>query len=92
MAVKTLRNSATEKERRDLLQELAVMKMLDPHPNVVRLLGCCTERDPVFLIMEFVEGGGTLQVCVYEGEIRKKIKIRRYLQALKNVLKSSIKS
>ena len=23
---------------------LQVMKMLEPHPNVVRLLGCCTEK------------------------------------------------
>lgn len=44
MAVKTLKENATEKERSDLLQELEVMKMLDPHPNVVRLLGCCTEK------------------------------------------------
>ncbi len=44
VAVKTLRSSATEKEKKDLLHELSVMKMLDPHPNVVRLLGCCTEK------------------------------------------------
>ena len=44
VAVKTLKESATEKEKRDLMHELAVMKMLEPHPNVVRLLGCCTEK------------------------------------------------
>ena len=60
MAVKTLRNSATEKEKRDLLHELGVMKLLDPHPNVVRLLGCCTEKDPIYIILEFIHGG-TLQ-------------------------------
>lgn len=27
-----------------MIQELEVMKMLEPHPNVVRLLGCCTEK------------------------------------------------
>lgn len=43
VAVKTLKENAGEKERTDLLQELAVMKTLEPHPNVVRLLGCCTE-------------------------------------------------
>lgn len=60
VAVKTLRSSATEKEKRDLLHELAMMKMLDPHPNVVSLLGCCTEKDPIFIIIEYVNGG-TLQ-------------------------------
>ena len=44
VAVKTLRSNATEGHKRDLLNELAMMKMLDPHPNVVRLLGCCTEK------------------------------------------------
>jgi len=44
VAVKTLKESAGERERSDLLSELTVMKMLDPHPNVVRLLGACTEK------------------------------------------------
>ncbi len=72
VAVKMLRTegaeSATEKEKRDLkrdlkqdfLHELSMMKMLDPNPNVVRLLGCCTEKDPIFIILEFVDGS-TLQ-------------------------------
>lgn len=60
VAVKTLKASATEKEKKDLQHELAVMKMLDPHPNVVRLLGCCTEKDPIYVILEYV-AGGTLQ-------------------------------
>ncbi|KAJ9581668.1 hypothetical protein L9F63_023155, partial [Diploptera punctata] len=57
VAVKTLKENASEKERSDLVQELQVMKMLDPHPNVVRLLGCCTEKDPLFVIMEYVPHG-----------------------------------
>lgn len=44
VAVKMLKENAGEQERSDLSQELQVMKMLDPHPNVVRLLGCCTEK------------------------------------------------
>lgn len=57
VGVKTLKENATEKERSDLISELQVMKMLEPHPNVVKLLGCCTEKDPIFLIMEFVSKG-----------------------------------
>jgi hypothetical protein len=60
VAVKTLKESASEKERKDLIAELNVMKMLDPHPNVVRLLGCCTlgtEKEPTFVIMEYVAKG-----------------------------------
>lgn len=44
VAIKTLKENAGEREKTDLLQELQVMKMLDPHPNVVRLLGCCTDK------------------------------------------------
>ena len=60
VAIKTLKSTATEKDKKDLLNELAVMKMMESHPNVVRLLGCCTEEDPVYVILEFVNGG-TLQ-------------------------------
>merc|ERR1711902_265932 len=54
------KESASEKERKDLLQELEVMKMLKTHPNVVRLIGCCTqgpEKAPIYVIMEFVAKG-----------------------------------
>lgn len=57
VAVKTLKENANEKERSDLISELQVMKMLEPHPNVVRLLGCCTEKEPIFLIMEYISKG-----------------------------------
>ncbi|XP_027196302.2 tyrosine kinase receptor Cad96Ca-like [Dermatophagoides pteronyssinus] len=57
VAVKTLKENVGDKEKRDLLDELEVMKILDPHPNVVTLIGCCTERDPVYLIMEYVPYG-----------------------------------
>ncbi|XP_023311404.1 tyrosine kinase receptor Cad96Ca, partial [Anoplophora glabripennis] len=57
VAVKTLKENANEKERSDLISELQVMKMLDPHPNVVRLLGCCSDKEPIFLIMEYITKG-----------------------------------
>lgn len=60
VAVKTLKQNANQKEKEDLLEELDVMKMLEPHPNVVTLIGCCSEQDPVLLIMEFIPNG-TLQ-------------------------------
>lgn len=44
VAVKTLKGNAGKRERNDLIQELQVMKSLEPHPNVVKLLGCCSEK------------------------------------------------
>ncbi|XP_061710912.1 tyrosine kinase receptor Cad96Ca-like isoform X2 [Cydia pomonella] len=57
VAVKTLKENASEKEKTDLVQELIVMKNLGTHPNVVRLIGCCTEKEPTLVIMEFVSLG-----------------------------------
>ena len=57
VAVKTLKRSHSSKELRDLLSEIEIMKMLDPHPYVVRLLGCCSDAEPVYLIMEYVPYG-----------------------------------
>lgn len=57
VAVKTLKDNANESERTDLLSELAVMKTLEPHINVVRLLGCCSEKEPIFVILEYVSLG-----------------------------------
>ncbi|KAG6459803.1 hypothetical protein O3G_MSEX011612 [Manduca sexta] len=57
VAVKTLKENASEKEKTDLIQELLVMKNLGSHPNVVRLIGCCTDKEPTLVIMEFVSLG-----------------------------------
>ncbi|KAG8179353.1 hypothetical protein JTE90_007625 [Oedothorax gibbosus] len=57
VAVKTLKENATEKEKKDLLMELEVMKLMEPHPNVVTLLGCCSDKDPILVIMEFISRG-----------------------------------
>lgn len=47
VAVKTLKESASNKEKEDLVAELNLMKTLltEPHTNVVRLLGCCTSAN-----------------------------------------------
>lgn len=44
VAVKTVKEGASDREKEDLDRELEIMKQLGSHPNVVTLLGCCTEE------------------------------------------------
>lgn len=44
VAVKTVKEGASEREKEDLVRELKIMQQLGSHPNVVTLLGCCTEQ------------------------------------------------
>lgn len=70
VAVKTLKENVVESEKKDLMSELQVMKSLEPHVNVVRLLGCCTEKDPVFVIIEYV-ALGKLQTILRNSRMEK---------------------
>lgn len=44
VAVKTVKDGAAAKEKQELLREMKIMQQVGPHPNVVALLGCCTEQ------------------------------------------------
>ena len=44
VAVKTVKDGAQPKEKQELLREMKIMQQLGPHPNVVALLGCCTDQ------------------------------------------------
>ncbi|CAH1277655.1 FGFR1 [Branchiostoma lanceolatum] len=46
----------------EFLEELRLMKMVDNHPNIVRLLGCCTLEEPSYLILEYMSGGSLQSV------------------------------
>ena len=44
VAVKMLKDTATESDRSDFNKELKVYRLLEPHPNIIVMLGCCTTR------------------------------------------------
>ncbi|XP_072051273.1 uncharacterized protein [Amphiura filiformis] len=56
VAVKMLKNNATNAELQDLITELSLLKQVN-HPNVVRLLGATTQKGPLFVIVEYCEHG-----------------------------------
>lgn len=60
VAIKMLKDNPTEKERKDLLSELEVLKKLKPHRHVIKLLGCVTQSDPLLVIIEYVPYGDLL--------------------------------
>ena len=38
-----------------------ILKQYD-HPNIVKLIGVCTQRQPIYIIMELVPGNTVLAV------------------------------
>lgn len=57
VAVKIVKETDSETARRDLFAELELLKLIDPHPNVIGLLGCCTRQEPLMVIVEFCSYG-----------------------------------
>lgn len=61
--------------RRQLQEEIATLKKVGHHPNLVSLVGCCTSpQNPVCLVLEYMQNGDLLA----------------YLQELKYNAKSTI--
>ncbi|KAJ2939591.1 hypothetical protein O0L34_g14305 [Tuta absoluta] len=60
VAVKSIKETASQKEKQELLHEIYIMQKIGTHPNVVTLLACCTEQEPYLLIMEYVMCGKLL--------------------------------
>ncbi|XP_012934814.1 uncharacterized protein LOC101846195 [Aplysia californica] len=56
VAVKMLKPEASGAEYQDLVSEFQLLKEVD-HPNVIKLLGVCTLKGPLYVIVEFCELG-----------------------------------
>ncbi|CAH3172696.1 unnamed protein product, partial [Porites evermanni] len=59
-AVKSLKGSASAKDKQDMVKELNVMKSLKPHPHVLKLIGCCSVSDPLLIVSEYLPYGDLL--------------------------------
>lgn len=53
VAVKTLKGGSSKETALEFRNELEIMMMFD-HPNIVRLLGVCTQEEPLYLITELM--------------------------------------
>ncbi|XP_069448759.1 tyrosine-protein kinase Fer isoform X3 [Ovis canadensis] len=59
VAVKTCKEDLPQELKIKFLQEAKILKQYD-HPNIVKLIGVCTQRQPIYIIMELVPGGDFL--------------------------------
>jgi tyrosine-protein kinase Fer len=55
VAVKTCRVTLPDDHRRKFLQEGRILKQYD-HPNIVKLVGICVQKQPIMIVMELVPG------------------------------------
>ncbi|CAB4029262.1 Fibroblast growth factor receptor 1 [Paramuricea clavata] len=62
VAVKMLKDGASESDLSDLLSELNILKEINkiPHPNVIRLIGGCSIAGNLHVVIEFCPGGNLL--------------------------------
>ncbi|XP_065219354.1 fibroblast growth factor receptor 3-like [Planococcus citri] len=57
VAVKMLKESHTDADMIALVSEMEIMKLIGMHPNILRLLGCCTQKGPLLIITEYAVHG-----------------------------------
>ncbi|XP_042199141.1 fibroblast growth factor receptor 3 isoform X4 [Callorhinchus milii] len=67
VAVKMLKDDATDKDLSDLVSEMEMMKMIGKHKNIINLLGACTQDGALYVIVEYAS----------KGNLREYLKARR---------------
>ncbi|XP_047738091.1 tyrosine-protein kinase Fer isoform X2 [Hyalella azteca] len=58
-AVKTCRVTLPDEQKKKFLQEGRILKQYD-HPNIVKFIGICVQKQPIMIVMELVPGGSLL--------------------------------
>ncbi|XP_038066662.1 phosphatidylinositol phosphatase PTPRQ-like [Patiria miniata] len=56
-AIKTMKGNACESAWEDFIKELRTMAGIEPHPNVVGLLGACMHEAILYVALEFLPNG-----------------------------------
>ncbi|TSL68173.1 Tyrosine-protein kinase Fes/Fps [Bagarius yarrelli] len=70
VAVKACRENLPMELKNKFLMEARILKQYD-HPNIVQLIGVCMQKQPIYIIMELVQGGDFLSFLRLEGHILK---------------------
>ncbi len=59
VAVKTCKITLPDEQKKKFLQEGRILKQYE-HPNIVRFIGICVQKQPIMIVMELVPGGSLL--------------------------------
>lgn len=59
VAVKTCKTTLPDEQKKKFLQEGRILKQYD-HPNIVKFIGICVQKQPIMIVMELVPGGSLL--------------------------------
>ncbi|XP_006867208.1 PREDICTED: tyrosine-protein kinase Fes/Fps isoform X4 [Chrysochloris asiatica] len=76
VAVKSCRETLPPDIKAKFLQEARILKQYS-HPNIVRLIGVCTQKQPIYIVMELVQGGDFLTFLRTEGA---RLRVKTLLQ------------
>ncbi|XP_077483362.1 tyrosine-protein kinase Fer isoform X2 [Amblyomma americanum] len=66
VAVKTCRVNLPDEHKKKFLQEGRILKQYD-HPNIVKFIGICVQKQPIMIVMELVPGGSLLTFLRNQG-------------------------
>ena len=76
VAVKTCRSEHIPTTQQ-FLAEAEIMKHYN-HPNIIRLLGVCTDKEPVYIVMELMPGGDFLHFLRNHGANQTVYQLTKY--------------
>uniref|UniRef100_A0A8C5TX47 Tyrosine-protein kinase n=1 Tax=Malurus cyaneus samueli TaxID=2593467 RepID=A0A8C5TX47_9PASS len=80
VAVKSCRETLPPELKAKFLQEARILKQYR-HPNIVRLIGVCTQKQPIYIVMELVQGGDFLTFLRSEGP---HLRVKELLKMMEN--------
>ncbi|XP_053154060.1 tyrosine-protein kinase STYK1 isoform X2 [Hemicordylus capensis] len=58
--LKALQDAASSHELKDFLEKIEFYQFLGSHANIVKLLGCCTNQMPLYMVLEDASNGNLL--------------------------------
>nr|NP_955606.1 FBS [Fujinami sarcoma virus]P00530.1 RecName: Full=Tyrosine-protein kinase transforming protein Fps [Fujinami sarcoma virus] len=80
VAVKSCRETLPPELKAKFLQEARILKQCN-HPNIVRLIGVCTQKQPIYIVMELVQGGDFLSFLRSKGP---RLKMKKLIKMMEN--------